>query len=185
LLRRSASVLDQFRTAEEQVAKRLRELKPLVAEYHELQHVAQRPCLNLNDDPAISEQPPAAPRSTTRARRASTTKGRSASTTNRRSAAPASNASGTDAAAAMSATPHARPARPSQNSANKNPAGSNRPSRRQEDILRLVNQRPGIAVGQIARELGVEATGLDRPVRKLEQQGASTKQGVALHPHGR
>jgi hypothetical protein len=36
------SVLDQFRTAEEQVAKRLRELKPLVAEYHELEHVAQR-----------------------------------------------------------------------------------------------------------------------------------------------
>ena len=36
------SVLDQFRTAEEQVAKRLRELKPLVAEYHELEQVAQR-----------------------------------------------------------------------------------------------------------------------------------------------
>jgi hypothetical protein len=32
-VRRSVSVLDQFRTAEEQVAKRLRELKPLVAEY--------------------------------------------------------------------------------------------------------------------------------------------------------
>jgi hypothetical protein len=38
-VRRSVSVLDQFRTAEEQVAKRLRELKPLVAEYHELEHV--------------------------------------------------------------------------------------------------------------------------------------------------
>ena len=44
------SVLDQFRTAEEQVAKRLRELKPLVAEYHELEHVAQRLGLSVSDD---------------------------------------------------------------------------------------------------------------------------------------
>ena len=81
------SVLDQFRTAEEQVAKRLRELKPLVAEYHELEHVAQRLGLSVSDD------------------------------------APAHG-----------------------------------------------------------RELGVDATGLYRPVHKLEQRGAIIKQGVSLQP---
>ena len=54
------SALDQFRTAEEQVAKRLGELMPLVAEYHELEQVARRLGLSVGDDaPAASTRPPA------------------------------------------------------------------------------------------------------------------------------
>lgn len=59
------SVLDQFRTAEEQVAKRLRELKPLVAEYHELEQVAQRLGLSLSEDATDTRKPrPASAKST-------------------------------------------------------------------------------------------------------------------------
>ena len=74
------SVLDQFRTAEEQVAKRLRELKPLVAEYHELEQVAQRLGLSVSgDDATVSSEPqPAARKSARRRRRASASKARSA-----------------------------------------------------------------------------------------------------------
>jgi DNA-binding MarR family transcriptional regulator len=79
------------------------------------------------------------------------------------------------------ATP-ARAARSRQGSAPKRRAGSSRTSRRQQDVLRLVKQRPGITVREIARELGVDATGLYRPVHKLEQDGAITKRGVALQP---
>jgi hypothetical protein len=35
-------------------------------------------------------------------------------------------------------------------------------------------------VAQIAKELGVDATGLYRPVHKLEQRAAISKQGAAL-----
>jgi DNA-binding MarR family transcriptional regulator len=61
-------------------------------------------------------------------------------------------------------------------------AGSSRTSRRQQDVLRLVKQRPGITVSEIAKELGVDATGLYRPVHKLERDGAIIKRGVTLQP---
>ena len=60
--------------------------------------------------------------------------------------------------------------------------GSSAHSRRQQDVLRLVKQRPGITVSEVAKELGVDATGLYRPVHKLEQDGAIIKRGVALQP---
>jgi hypothetical protein len=170
------SVLDQFRTAEEQVAKRLRELKPLVAEYHELEHVAQRLGLSVSDDaPASGARRPTSTKTARRRGRGSATKARSA----------ASKREGNDdrgtAKAVAVATP-ARAARSRQGSAPKRRAGSSRTSRRQQDVLRLVKQRPGITVREIAKELGVDATGLYRPVHKLEQDGAITKRGVALQP---
>ena len=54
------SVLDQFRDAEERVAQRLKELEPAVAEYRELEAVAQR----LGIEPASA--PPAGKRASTR-----------------------------------------------------------------------------------------------------------------------
>lgn len=45
--------------------------------------------------------------------------------------------------------------------------------------MRLVNSRPGITVPEIANELGVDPTGLYRPVHKLEQEGAISKRGRA------
>jgi uncharacterized membrane protein len=163
------SVLDQFRTAEEQVAKRLRELRPLVAEYHELEQVAQRLGLSVsNDAPAAGPRPPASPRRRRRTARAAP-----------RSAASERNASadgGTAEGSVVAA--QARPAR----SPRTERAGSSRTSRRQQDVLRLVKQRPGITVSEIAKELGVDATGLYRPVHKLEQDGAIIKRGVTLQP---
>ena len=43
------SVLDDFRAAEERVAKRLKELEPSVAEYRELEAVAQRLGIDVAD----------------------------------------------------------------------------------------------------------------------------------------
>jgi hypothetical protein len=175
-VRRSVSVLDQFRTAEEQVAKRLRELKPLVAEYHELEQVARRLGLSLNDDAtAAAKRGPAPTEKGGRRRSASTTKPRPAASTRGGSAA------GATAKTAAAAT-QARRARSPRSSTDEGRAGASRTSRRQRDVLRMVNQRPGITVSQIAKELGVDATGLYRPVHKLEQQGAITKRGATLQP---
>jgi MarR family len=179
------SVLDQFRTAEEQVAKRLRELKPLVAEYYELEQVAQRLGLSLSEDATVTNTPrPASPKSTRRRRRASTTKPRS--TTKARSATASREESGNGATAQTSAAAtQTRRVRSPRSAAHKGRSGSARSSRREQDILRLVQQRPGITVSQIAKELEVDATGLYRPVHKLEQRGAISKQGAALQPANR
>ena len=170
------SVLDQFRTAEEQVAKRLRELKPLVAEYHELEQVARRLGLSVsNDAPAAGTRPPASAKPARRRRRAPKTATRSAATKRDGSA------DGSTAKASVTAT-QARRARVPRGSAGNGRAGSRRASRRQQDVLRLVKQRPGITVSEIAKELGVDATGLYRPVHKLEQDGAVIKRGATLQP---
>jgi MarR family len=169
------SVLDQFRTAEEQVAQRLRELKPLVAEYHELEQVAERLGLSVsNDAPVAGTQPPSSTEPARRRRRAPKAAGSAASKRDGGAASGAAQASGV-------ATP-ARGARSPRGSAGNSRAGSSRTSRRQQDVLRLVKQRPGITVSEIARELGVDATGLYRPVHKLEQDGAIVKRGVTLQP---
>jgi DNA primase len=171
------SVIDEFRSAEQRVAERLRELKPLVEEYHELEQVAQRLGLNV-DATALDKQRPASPRSTQGRRAGSKTKARSAALTREDSggAAPTKRSA---------ATTPARPARASRRSGDGGRPGSNRSSRRQEDVLRLVKQRPGITVRQIAKELGVDPTGLYRPVHKLEQDGAISKRGTGLQPAGR
>ena len=155
------SVLDQFRTAEEQVAKRLGELKPLVAEYHELEQVAERLGLSVGNDARAADTRPRASTEPARRRRraAKAPAGSAASKRN-------GSADGASAKRAVVATQE-RPAR----SPRTERAGSSRASRRQQDVLRLVKQRPGITVSEIAKELGVDATGLYRPVYKLEQQG--------------
>jgi DNA-binding MarR family transcriptional regulator len=52
-------------------------------------------------------------------------------------------------------------------------------------VLRLVNERPGITVRQIAQQLMVDPTGLYRPLHKLEQEGAISKHRPALQPADR
>jgi transposase len=52
------SVLDQFRDAEQRVAQRLKELEPAVAEYRELEVVAQR--LGIDSATVTAESAPAA-----------------------------------------------------------------------------------------------------------------------------
>jgi len=176
---RSVSVVDQFRSAERRVAERLRELKPLVEEYRELEQVAQRLGLDLNEDPRAGDgQRPASAGGTQGRSRASKTKPRSAASRGERS--------GVGAAAKRSAaTARGRGARAARRSADGGGRGSSRAPRRQADVLRLVSERPGITVRQIAQELGVDPTGLYRPLHKLEQEGAISKHGPALQPADR
>jgi hypothetical protein len=170
------SVLDQFRTAEEQVAKRLRELKPLVAEYHALEQVAQRLGVSIGHDaPAAGTRPPASTKPARRRRRPAKTAARPAATKRD------GRSQGDTAKASVTAT-QARRARSLRSSPGNGPTGPGGTSRRQQDVLRLVKQRPGITVSEIAKELGVDATGLYRPVHKLEQNGAIIKRGAALQP---
>lgn len=53
---------------------------------------------------------------------------------------------------------------------------------RREDIQRIVAQRPGVTINQLGKELGVDPTGLYRPVRALVSDGRVHKQGPNLYP---
>ena len=70
------SVLDQFRDAEQRVAQRLKELEPAVAEYRELEQIAQR--LGIDPSavtvPAAATKPAAKRRDATRRRATATVK---------------------------------------------------------------------------------------------------------------
>jgi hypothetical protein len=160
------TVLDQFREAEQALVQRMRELRPLADEYHQLEQMAQQRGLRVED--GKSERPQT-----------------KAPTTNRRPRSRGrSRTASSPATATQTATPSARPARqrratPTARSAKRQP-GNGRGGNRREDILRLVSQRPGITVAEIGSELKVDPTGLYRPVRQLQQQGAITKDGTKL-----
>jgi MarR family len=140
------SVIDRF---EEQLLARLRELRPLAIEYQQLERVARRLGLALDD----GHTPPAPKRKSSR----------KATPTQRIAATAAQSAS------IVVIDGQRRPA-------------SNRRSRRQQDVLRLIRDRPGITVKDIATKLDVDATNLYRHVRTLQQDGLVTKHGTQLHP---
>jgi hypothetical protein len=54
------------------------------------------------------------------------------------------------------------------------------PGSREADVVRLVGERPGISVPEIARELNVDPTGLYAIVRRLTARGRMRKDGVKL-----
>ena len=150
------SVLDDFRAAEQRVAQRLKELAPAVAEYRELEAVAQR--LGIDSGAPAAETAPAEPTET--ARPAQT---RRASRPRRARAAAATN------------TTAPRKAR----------AGSRRrtpPAGREQQLLELVRARPGITVREAGQDFGVDPTSLYRLVRRLEQNGQLRKKGRGLEP---
>jgi uncharacterized protein (DUF3084 family) len=142
------AVIDQLRDLEQKVAKRLGELEPLVAEYQELQQVAQR--LGIQREAAAASAAKSAPASTGTTRRRATS---SRKTGGRRSAG-----------------------RRRRNAA--------APGSRQQDVLRLVTERPGITVPELGRELSVDPTGLYQIVRRLEGRGEIRKVGPRLEPLG-
>jgi hypothetical protein len=203
------SLMDQLRAMEQQVEERLRELAPLVAEYRDLEKVAERLGLT-RDAPEASATPAAKPAarakieskpkpSGSRARSAQATKSR-APKRKAKAAASKSAPAGTTAdaasaprrsrtAASQRAKPKAKPAAASRGGAavaggTTTRAGRNAaaPGQRQQDVLRLVNERPGITVAELAQELSVDATGLYGVVRRLQAKGQISKDGTALRP---
>jgi DNA-binding NarL/FixJ family response regulator len=164
------SVIDRF---EEELVGRLRELRPLAIEYHQLEQVARCLGLALDDERTTPARKRAASRKNTHTRRTPATAVQSA---------PTDNASARTAQTSATSTPQ-RPERASP-STDKRRTGAPRKSHRQEDVLRLIHERPGITVKDIAHELDVDATNLYRHVRRLQQDGLITKDGTALHARG-
>jgi transcriptional regulator with GAF, ATPase, and Fis domain len=149
----TVSVLDQFRDAEQRVAQRLKELEPAVAEYRELEAVAKR--LGI-DGAATREVTPS---------RARGSGGRRASRT------PAKR----PASAVKSAAATPRGGRRARR------AGAS-PGQREQQLLALVRERPGVTVAEAGKALGVDPTGLYRVVHRLEGRGELRKRGRALEP---
>jgi hypothetical protein len=152
------ALLDQLHRMEQEVARRLRELEPLVREHGELQEVARRLGIAKPDGTSA--------RSTSGASR-----GRRAS----------------GGRAALGSTASARkPERSAARRASTPRKGRRRkaaaPGSRQEDVLRIVYERPGISVPELGKELGVDPTGLYQIVRRLEGRGVIRKEGRELRP---
>jgi transcriptional regulator with GAF, ATPase, and Fis domain len=146
-------VLDELRDAEQRVVKRLKELEPAVAEYRELEEVAQR--LGLD---ATAEQQTAAEPATAQRRSVQRTRGTAAT------------------AAAKTETP-SRPKRSARAGRTTASAGQ-----RREQLLALVRERPGITVAEAGKEFGIDPTSLYRVVRRLEEGGEVRKNGPKLEP---
>jgi hypothetical protein len=151
------AVLDDLERVKQQVARRLRELEPLVAEYNELQQVADR----LGISPADGRAP-----------RRSGRRSRGSAATGTRAVPAAGRAKTTRASSRRSST--RRTARSRRTAV--------APGSRQQDVLRLVGERPGISVPELGKELGVDPTGLYQIVRRLEGRGAIRKDGRELRP---
>ncbi len=182
------SVLDQLRSIEQQVLARLRELRPLVAEYRDLEKVADRLGLKREDDEpargadastapqAPNAKPPAKRAAAGRAKRAAARKRKPAPTA-RAATKPKPKARAASTGSATSAPARGRGAK-AKASARKRSAVA--PGQRQQDVLRLVGERPGVTVRELAAELGVDATGLYGIVRRLQGRGQLAKDGTKL-----
>src|SRR4051812_18920618 len=193
------SVLDQVRALEQQVLQRLRELRPLVAEYRDLEKVAERLGLSREQDEPIAAAQPSASEPSTPPKPAVKRRAKRATGASRSKAAAAGRAAATGAAAptaaaepkAKAATTKAK-AKPKAAAKSKPTAAAQRrpgarkrgaaaPGQRERDVLRLVRERQGITVAELARELQVDATGLYGVVRRLVSRGEIAKDGTQLH----
>jgi hypothetical protein len=148
------ALMDQVQRMEQQVAQRLQELEPLVSEYEELKKVAERLGLSSSN---------AAP-------------------------APADRRTGGASSSPATAAATTKRARPTSRTRTRRRSGGRRnaaaPGSRQQDVVRLVSERPGISVSEIGKELGVDPTGLYQIVRRLEARGEIRKEGKALRVAG-
>jgi hypothetical protein len=149
---------DEFRDAEKRVAQRLKELEPAVAEYRELEAVAQR----LGIDVAAAQPTRSArPRRRTAPAASGKANGGTSPRRGRRSTASTKR---------NGSTPPAPGRRPTQ------------PGKREERLLALIRERPGITVAEAGNAMRVDPTGLYRVVARLEQRGAVQKAGRELKP---
>ena len=146
------SVLDQFRDAEQRVVQRLKELEPMVAEYRELEQIAQRLGLDAAQD-----------------------------TTARAQTAPSSSRERAPRKPAGAASNGRKPAPPATGARRGRRRALPRGEREQQ-LLELVRERPGVTVAEAGKTMGVDPTALYRVVRRLEQSGAMHKNGRRLEP---
>jgi Winged helix-turn-helix DNA-binding len=198
------SLPDQVHKLEQQVVDRLKELEPLTREYEQLRKVARR--LGLKYSPGSAKRAATAKpaktseRGRTRAgavkraarRPAKKRPGRAAA---RGSAAkPAATSRGTRSstgqraasrAEATGAKGKAAPSRAGKRAGQQSRgrrAAPARPGQRDDELLRLVGDNPGITVREIGERLGVDATGLYRVANRLIETGRVRKDGPRLYP---
>ena len=162
------SVLDQVRDLEHKVVGRLRELEPLMREYDQLRKAAER--LGVKYKPA-----------------AATGAGEPDSRRRRRTRSAATSGAG---GAAKGPAVAKRPTRSTKTTGRSRTTTARRAGgrrtvaprgQRQEQVLRLVGENPGIKVSEIGKRLGVDATGLYRVVRGLTAEGRLRKDGAQLY----
>src|SRR4051812_33474190 len=174
------SLLDQVRRLERWVRDRLRELEPLVGESEQLRKLAER--LGVTEparEPAAGGETPSAA-TTRRANATARAPKRAARGATKRPARRASKPQSAGSTARAGAT--ARQAKPQAARATRARAERARPGQRRDDVLRLVAERPGITVREIAEQLGIDATGLYRAVNQLVDEGHVRKDGARLQP---
>jgi hypothetical protein len=123
-----------------EIDSRLKELRPLVDEYHRLEKAAAA-LAGVGADPGTG----------TRRRRS-----RSSANGRRRSAAGGSGRRG-------------------------RPRGS---GKRAAEARRLVNERPGITIPELADAMGIQANYLYRVMPTLQKEGEVRKRGKGWHPAG-
>jgi hypothetical protein len=154
------SLIDELKGLEDRVAERMKELRPLVDEYRELEQVAQK----LGVSAATASTPTPRRRTATR----------------KRSGARSTNSSGAPRAGAGAG----RASRPASRNASTAAVGAarTRSNGRRDQLLDMVKARPGITVREVGSELGVDPTSLYRIVHRLEQDGALEKRGRELMP---
>ena len=150
------SVLEDLRQLEQRIVKRAAELRGAVDEYAELQQAASKLGIDLESAPARGAAA-------------------SAGSSQRRATKPRASAKPKSAATKSAATRTSAAAK-------RTPGGSRQRGSRRDDVLRLVKQQPGITVADLGKKLNVNATGLYRVVRDLEQRGDLKKDGKALTP---
>lgn len=177
------SVLDQVRALEQQVLQRLRELRPLVDEYRDLEKVAERLGLKRDDEQATdagaTRQAEPSPRRKPTARRSAKRAARSSKPAAAAKAKPRAKSKPKPAATAKpkATADRTAKAKPKPRARKRSAAA---PGQREQDVLRLVGERPGVTVAELAAELQVEATGLYGVVRRLQGKGQIIKDGTQL-----
>ncbi len=155
------SLIDELKGLEDRVAERMKELRPLVDEYRELEQVAAE---------ARRVRPPPPALRTAQARRDTEAVGCPLHQLERRA-------------------PVAPPALVARRVRHRGPQMRRRPARHARAAMAAATscstwskRGPGITVREVGSELGVDPTSLYRIVHRLEQDGALEKRGRELMP---
>jgi ribosomal protein S25 len=156
-------VTDFLDEQRQQIADRLKELKPLVAEHNRLQAAAS----------ALAKLGASAPAAAT-----------VAPTTRRRSVRPRGSANrASKAAPAASPAPTPVKAAPKKAASRKARRGRRKGSgTRAAQALSVVQGQPGITTPELATKMGIQATYLYRVLPGLEQEGKVEKKGREWYP---